>query len=263
MTVDGPQVAPLVRPFVPDAHAVFLQILDVGIAGQKPKQFVDDRLQVQFLRGEQRESFIKCKAHLMPEDRQRAGAGAVPLFSAAAQNEFHQVEILAHGLGCLRLGRWESLRPAATVGMLYQLTLFATRRRTIPDTISCGTSGENDEHRPHPHRPHSFYAHARRLCCPYGDRRLQQNTRDKSSMDTACAVSCGLADFELRRLRPAGARPDLVARIASCRAALSGRPYGGDCLRRFFRRADRDADLWRSRLRPKRLPALQGAASDL
>src|SRR4029450_101372 len=38
---------------------------------------------------------------------------------------------------------------------------------------------------------------------------------------------------------------------------------GGDCLCRFFRRTDRDADLWRCCVRPKRLPALQGAPSDL
>jgi hypothetical protein len=37
---------------------------------------------------------------------------------------------------------------------------------------------------------------------------------------------------------------------------------GGNCLRRFFRRTDRDANLWRGRLRPKRLPALQGAPAD-
>src|SRR5262249_56023015 len=80
-------------------------------------------------------------------------------------------------------------------------------------------------------------------------------------MDTACAVSCGLADFELRRLRPACARFDLVAGTTCRRAALSGRPYGGDCLPRFFRRADRDADLWRGRLRPNRLPTLQSALS--
>src|SRR5215475_12071796 len=82
-------------------------------------------------------------------------------------------------------------------------------------------------------------------------------------MDTTCAVSCGLADFELRRFRPAGARPDLVARTACRRAALSGRPYGGDCLRSFFRRAHLDADLRRCRLRPKWLPTLQGAPADL
>src|SRR5262249_17992671 len=81
-------------------------------------------------------------------------------------------------------------------------------------------------------------------------------------MDTACAVSCGLADFELRRLRPACARFDLVAGTTCRRAALSGRPYGGDCLPRFLRRADRDADLWRGRLRPNRLPTLQGAFAD-
>ena len=35
-------VAVVVGPFVPDAHAVFLQIVHVGVAAQKPQQLVDD-----------------------------------------------------------------------------------------------------------------------------------------------------------------------------------------------------------------------------
>ena len=96
MAVDRPEVAALVGPFVPDAHAVLVEIFDVGVAGQEPEQLVDDRLQVQLLGGEQREAVGEIEAHLIAEHRQRAGAGAVALFRAAAQNVFHQIEVLAH-----------------------------------------------------------------------------------------------------------------------------------------------------------------------
>jgi hypothetical protein len=43
------QFSALIRPFVPDAHAMFLQIPDVRIAGQKPQQLMDDRFQMQLL----------------------------------------------------------------------------------------------------------------------------------------------------------------------------------------------------------------------
>ena len=44
--VNMSQVAVLVRPFVPNPYAVFLQIFHVGIALQEPEQFVDDGPQV-------------------------------------------------------------------------------------------------------------------------------------------------------------------------------------------------------------------------
>ena len=46
IAVDVSQVAVCVGPFVPDAHAVVLQVLHVGVAPQKPEQFVDDGFQV-------------------------------------------------------------------------------------------------------------------------------------------------------------------------------------------------------------------------
>ena len=53
MTIDRPQVAALVGPIIPNAHAVLLQVFDVGVAGQEPKQLVYDRFQMQFLGREQ------------------------------------------------------------------------------------------------------------------------------------------------------------------------------------------------------------------
>ena len=121
MAVDRPEIAALVGPFVPDAHAVFVEIFDVGVAGQEPQQFVHDRFQVQLLGGEQREAVVERKAHLMAEHRQRAGAGAVALLRAVAQNAFHQVEVLAHRLASsprLKMGKFSAL--GNRVGGAYQ-----------------------------------------------------------------------------------------------------------------------------------------------
>ena len=41
------EIAVLVGPLIPDRDAVFLEIGDVRVAGQKPQQLVDDRFQMQ------------------------------------------------------------------------------------------------------------------------------------------------------------------------------------------------------------------------
>ena len=58
MAVDGAQLTVLISPFVPNAHAVVLQILHVRTALQEPKQFVDDGFQMQFLCGEEWKTFL-------------------------------------------------------------------------------------------------------------------------------------------------------------------------------------------------------------
>src|SRR5581483_8556671 len=75
---------------------MLFQIADVGLAAQKPEQFVDDRLEVQLLGGEERKAFAEIETHLMAEHRQRAGAGAVALLHPVAEDVVHQIEILAH-----------------------------------------------------------------------------------------------------------------------------------------------------------------------
>ena len=96
MAVDGPELAVRIRPFVPDGNAVLLQPAHVGLAAQEPEQLIDDRLGEKLLGGDQRKAVGQIEAHLMAEDRQRAGAGAVALLHARLQHFFHQIEILAH-----------------------------------------------------------------------------------------------------------------------------------------------------------------------
>ena len=88
----------LVRPLVPDADAVIVEIFDVGVAGEEPEQFVDDRLEMQLLGRRQREAFGEIETHLMPEHRDGPGAGAVALLHAVGEDALHQIVILAHGL---------------------------------------------------------------------------------------------------------------------------------------------------------------------
>jgi len=96
-TVDRSEVAVLVGPFIPDTDAVFLEIGDIGITLQEPEQFVDDRLQVQPFRGDDRKAVGEVESHLMPEDRTRARARAIAAVAASLQNVTEEVVILVHG----------------------------------------------------------------------------------------------------------------------------------------------------------------------
>src|SRR5579872_7495343 len=79
-------------------HAVIPEVFDVGVAFEEPQQLVDDRFQRQLLGGQHRKSGAKIEAHLVAEDRQRPGAGAVRLLRAVTQDPFKQVVILIHGV---------------------------------------------------------------------------------------------------------------------------------------------------------------------
>jgi hypothetical protein len=45
-----------------------LQVLDVGVAGQKPQKFMDDRFQMQLLGRQHRKTFGQIKPHLVAEN---------------------------------------------------------------------------------------------------------------------------------------------------------------------------------------------------
>jgi hypothetical protein len=94
--VNGAQLALLVRPFVPDADAVLLQVAHVGAALQEPEQLVDDAFGVDLLGREQGEARAQVEAHLVAEDRKRAGAGAVGLARAVLEDVAQQLEVGLH-----------------------------------------------------------------------------------------------------------------------------------------------------------------------
>ena len=57
MAIDRTKIAVLVGPFVPDGDTVVLEVLDVGVAGYEPKEFVDDGFEVNLFGGQKRETF--------------------------------------------------------------------------------------------------------------------------------------------------------------------------------------------------------------
>ena len=94
--IDAAEIALGIGPFVPDGDAVFLEPADVGVAAQEPEEFVDDRFEVDFLGGEQREAVAERKAGLRAEDGARAGAGAVGFGTTLLKDEAQEVVVLLH-----------------------------------------------------------------------------------------------------------------------------------------------------------------------
>ena len=96
MTIDGTEFAVLVGPFVPDTDTMFLKVLHVGIALEEPQQFVNDRLQVELLCGEQGETVVEVVTRLGAEDADGAGACTVTFLCSFGEDAVENVEILFH-----------------------------------------------------------------------------------------------------------------------------------------------------------------------
>jgi hypothetical protein len=99
IAVHRTELSIFIGPFVPDAYAVFLEIAGIGFAPQEPQQFVDDRLQVNFLRRQQRKACLQIETQLRAEDTQRPRPGAVVLAVSVLEDMPHQVKVLAHRYG--------------------------------------------------------------------------------------------------------------------------------------------------------------------
>ena len=99
--VDTPQVSGLVGPFVPDRDLVFVEVFDVGVALEKPKEFVDDGSKVEFLGREQGETIFEGVPDLGSENRIGARAGAIVPVGSFAQEALEEVQVRIHALGWL------------------------------------------------------------------------------------------------------------------------------------------------------------------
>jgi hypothetical protein len=73
-----------------------LEIGGIGLTFQKPQQFVDDRLEVQFFGRHQRKTFAEIEPHLVAEHRFRARTGAVGFTDAVVADMPHQIKISFH-----------------------------------------------------------------------------------------------------------------------------------------------------------------------
>ena len=62
---------------------------------------MDDRLEMELLRGQERKGLAQIEARLCPENRERASAGAIALGLPVLEHEPEQVEISPHPLNKL------------------------------------------------------------------------------------------------------------------------------------------------------------------
>ena len=96
LAVHRPELAVLVRPFVPDSDSVLAQPGNVGLAPQKPQQLVDHRAQMQLLRRDEGQAVREIEAQLLCEQRQRPRPGAVAFTRAGIADPAHELQVLLH-----------------------------------------------------------------------------------------------------------------------------------------------------------------------
>ena len=90
------EFAAFIGPLVPDAHAIFLKVGDIGVALQEPQQLVDDRAQVELFGGQAWEALTEIVANLTAEDGVRAGAGTIQAFLAVLEDIAKEIEVGFH-----------------------------------------------------------------------------------------------------------------------------------------------------------------------
>src|ERR1700730_9087349 len=137
LAIDGSEIAVLVRPFVPDADAMRLEIGDIGIAAQKPQKLVDDGFPVQLLGGDERKALAQGEPHLTPEKRAGSGPGAIGLIFAVAEYFGEKVEIGLHARTFYRLfaalGNSTGVRPPG--GFAIDVRDITQRLSALPDML--------------------------------------------------------------------------------------------------------------------------------
>jgi hypothetical protein len=76
--------------------AVVHQIFDVGVAPQKPQQFVDNPLEEHLFGRQQRKALRQVETHLVAEDPLGPGSRAVAPHDAFRLDPAQQIEVLFH-----------------------------------------------------------------------------------------------------------------------------------------------------------------------
>src|SRR2546429_9964410 len=87
----------LVRPFIPNRHAFFAQVANVGVPREKPEELMDDGAGVHLFRRQKWKPCAEVEAHLIAENGQGAGPGAIVLAQSVIAHVAHEIEIGTHG----------------------------------------------------------------------------------------------------------------------------------------------------------------------
>ncbi len=90
------QVAIFVGPLIPDANPVFLEVFHIRVTFEKPQQLMDNRLKMELLGGQQRETILEIESHLITEHTPCAGTGTVSFLNPVIHYMLQQRQILLH-----------------------------------------------------------------------------------------------------------------------------------------------------------------------
>src|ERR1043166_5169817 len=85
--VNPAEIAIVVGPFVPNADAVFVEVLDVSVSAQKPEQLVNYRFEVELFGSQQGESVFQWESLLRAEEGISPSTGAIGFEFALLQNQ--------------------------------------------------------------------------------------------------------------------------------------------------------------------------------
>ena len=77
IAINWSKITLVIRPLIPNPDSVILEVLDVGIALQKPKQLMDNGTQVQFFGRQYRKAILLIKPHLLSKTANGARFSAV------------------------------------------------------------------------------------------------------------------------------------------------------------------------------------------
>jgi len=95
--VDPAEISVGVGPLVPNGHPILPQRVDIGFTAEKPEQLVDDRPQMDFFRGDQREPVPQVEACLRTEDAKSAGSSPVLARTPLLKDHFEEAVVFLHG----------------------------------------------------------------------------------------------------------------------------------------------------------------------
>src|SRR5665648_739874 len=82
-----------IGPLVPYPYAVILKIFHIRITVEKPKQFMNNRLQMQLFCSYDRKSLFKVKAHLVAKHTFRSCSGSVFARSSMLNHMMQKINI--------------------------------------------------------------------------------------------------------------------------------------------------------------------------
>ena len=92
LAIDGSEFSCFViSPGIPDVNVLFLKHLLVGRTADEPQQFFNDAACEHLLCGNKRKALAEVKPHLMAEDADSAGSGAVFLTDSLIENTLYKV----------------------------------------------------------------------------------------------------------------------------------------------------------------------------